>query len=44
MPMSVIYGQLVDGSSFSIAGVAIDDRARNPPFLITAPPRSGASR
>jgi hypothetical protein len=33
MPMSVIYEQLVDGASFSIAGVAIDDHAH------TASPR-----
>jgi hypothetical protein len=30
MPKSVIYEQRVDGSSFSIAGIAIDDRARRP--------------
>jgi hypothetical protein len=30
MPKSVIYEQRVDGSSFSIAGIVIDDRARRP--------------
>src|SRR5262245_6022439 len=30
MPRSVIYGQAVDGSSFSVASLSIDDRAHRP--------------
>jgi hypothetical protein len=40
----VIYEQLVDGSSFSAAGVAIDDLARRALLAITGPPRGGESR